>query len=214
MCVCTSRQRGKERGRNRLTAEQEARYRTQSQRIMTWAEGRCLTDCTTQASRYHSLSMEWWPYFFFFFFGKHTFGKLRNSFVQSRWCARCENNRWQVLWREASGLRENLCACFILGIVHLCDVLYPLSDVWKWRLGASVGDMLVHNKLVHNKWARETLSMLYLQTYSKRLVLGQPESCLFAVPILSFLRFLLVYWKEASLLFLEVFSLYLRFFFF
>ena len=52
---------------------------------------------------------------------------------------------------EASGLVEDLCACFILGILRLCDVLYPVSDVWKWRRGATVGDTLVCNKLVHNK---------------------------------------------------------------
>ena len=39
--------------------------------------------------------------------------------------------------------------------------------------------------------AREKLSMLHLQTYSKRLVLGQPESYLFAVTALSFSDFCL-----------------------
>lgn len=71
-----------------------------------------------------------------------------------------------------------------------------------------LGDIFVHNNLVHNKWTREKLSVLHLQTYSKRLVLGQPESYLFAATALAFLGFLLVYLKEISPLSLEVFSLY------
>ena len=43
---------GRCRGRSRLPTEQGAQCRTRSQdpMIMTWAEGRCLTDCATQAA--------------------------------------------------------------------------------------------------------------------------------------------------------------------
>lgn len=56
-------------------------------------------------------------------------------------------------------------------------ILFPTYE--NGGSGPVLGDIFVHNNLVHNKWAREKLSVLHLQTYSKRLVLGQTESPIF-----------------------------------
>lgn len=129
---------------------------------------------------------------------------LRNSFLYSWWCGRFVNNCWQVLWRGgASGpwgpaymfLSWDYCICVIPSLSE-----YIKMEAWgQWTWWC-----------ILNGVERHVLNVMALQTYSKPPLFDQPESYVISVANPSFPIFLIVHWKEMSV-FLEVFSLYLRF---
>lgn len=142
----------------------------------------------------------------FFFFGRHTFGMLRNSFVQSRWCVRLENNHWQVLWREPVGsgktsvpvLSWEYCIC-----VMLCILFQTYEN-------GGLGPVLGIRWHIINGPERSSQCCIFRHTLN--VLRWASHSCIFLLLLSSlFLGFLLIYWKETSFLFLEVFSLCLRF---